>query len=69
MEKANVPAMKFLFEMVGLFPAEKNEDLGESDSLAQMLLSRLGFVDEQSDQGAVTKEYAENKAIHRDAVE
>jgi len=68
-EKANVPAMKFLFEMVGLFPAEKNADLAESDSLAQTLLSRLGFLDEKSDQGAVTKECAGSRASDGDAVE
>jgi len=68
-EKANVPAMKFLFEMAGLFPAEKNADLAESDSLAQTLLSRLGFLDEKSDEGAVTKECAGSRASDGDAVE
>ena len=42
----NHQAMKYLFEMVGLFPATAMPDLPQEDSLAGMLLGRLGICDE-----------------------
>ncbi len=39
-------AMKYLFEMIGLFPATATEEAPQEDSLAGMLLSRLGTREE-----------------------
>ena len=39
-------AMKYLFEMIGLFPAPAMQDAPQEDSLAGMLLSRLGMGEE-----------------------
>jgi hypothetical protein len=36
-------AMKYLFEMIGLFPATAPPDMPQDESLAEMLLSRLGI--------------------------
>jgi hypothetical protein len=44
-------AMKYLFEMVGLFPATAMVETPKEDSLAGMLLSRLGIQDETSAEG------------------
>jgi len=38
--------MKYLFEMIGLFPATSMADVPQEDSLAGVLLSRLGIRDE-----------------------
>ena len=43
-------AMKYLFEMIGLFPATVVPDVPQEDSLAGMLLSRLGIQDETADE-------------------
>lgn len=34
-------ALKYLFEMIGLFPASAGEEVPQEDSLASMLLNRL----------------------------
>ena len=39
-------AMKYLFEMVGLYPAAAPQE-GTQDSLARTLLSRLGLLEEE----------------------
>jgi len=39
-------AMKYLFEMIGLFPAPAMQDAQQEDSLAGMLLNRLGMGEE-----------------------
>lgn len=53
-------AMKYLFEMIGLFPAPVMQDAPQEDSLAGMLLNRLGMrgetsAEEPGDQRAKTK--------------
>jgi hypothetical protein len=47
--------MKYLFEMIGLFPAIAQPETHEEDSLAGMLLSRLGIPEEACRGTAVTK--------------
>lgn len=44
--KANIPAMKFLFEMIGFYPAgaEAKEETGD-ESLAKALWNSLGLPD------------------------
>jgi hypothetical protein len=41
-------ALKYLFEMVGLYPATTDEETPQEDSLAKILLKRLG-ISEESD--------------------
>ena len=38
--------LKYLFEMVGLYPATSAEEAPQPDSLAKILLSRLGISEE-----------------------
>ncbi len=42
-EEGQYQAMKYLFEMVGLYPAMALEDSEAQDSLAQLLLDQLGL--------------------------
>ena len=42
-EEGHYQAIKYLFEMVGLYPAEINDDSQVHDSLAQTLLQHLGL--------------------------
>jgi len=41
-------ALKYLFEMVGLYPATTDEETPKEDSLAEILMKRLG-ISEESD--------------------
>jgi hypothetical protein len=42
-EEGQYQAMKYLFEMVGLYPAIAQEDSASQESLAQILLDQLGL--------------------------
>ena len=42
-EEGQYQAIKYLFEMIGLFPAVVQEDSESQDSLAQVLLEQLGL--------------------------
>jgi hypothetical protein len=42
-EEGQYQAIKYLFEMIGLFPAVAQEDSESQDSLAQVLLEQLGL--------------------------
>ncbi len=42
-EKGHYLALKYLFEMIGLYPTTRTEDTPGEDSLARTLLRRLGF--------------------------
>jgi hypothetical protein len=50
-EAGQYQAMKYLFEMVGLFPATAVAETPQEDSLAGMLLNRLGIGDEKAAEG------------------
>ncbi len=54
--KGHYLAMKYLFEMVGLFPATTPEAPLQEDSLAKTLLRRLQFPEETDSGTEVTKE-------------
>lgn len=45
-DKGHYAAMKYLFEMIGLYPAAAEEETQEEDSLARTLLRRLGLPEE-----------------------
>jgi hypothetical protein len=42
-EEGQYQAMKYLFEMIGLYPAVVQEDSASQESLAQVLLDQLGL--------------------------
>lgn len=42
-EEGQYQAIKYLFEMIGLYPAMAQEDSESQDSLAQILLEQLGL--------------------------
>src|SRR5262245_24037741 len=44
-EGGQVPALKYLWEMSGLFPFESSDENGERESLAKILLERMGLGD------------------------
>ena len=44
-EEGQYQAMKYLFEMVGLYPATAQENTPEQESLAAILLAQLGLPD------------------------
>lgn len=67
-DKGHYGAMKYLFEIIGLYPATLQEiPLGE-DSLAKTLLRRLGLPEEALAAPRVTKDPSEAMAAE-DAVE
>jgi hypothetical protein len=45
-DKGHYAAMKYLFEMIGLYPAAAQEETQGEDSLARTLLRRLGLPEE-----------------------
>ena len=49
--KGHYAAMKFLFEMTGLYPAAEVEENGEGDGLAKLLLEQLGISSEPEGDG------------------
>ncbi|HUK26421.1 MAG TPA: hypothetical protein VLV49_17715 [Terriglobales bacterium] len=58
-EKGHYAAMKYLFEMIGLYPAagEETPQQGE-DSLARTLLRRIGAREDSAKDAEVTKDSA-----------
>jgi hypothetical protein len=42
-EEGQYQAIKYLFEMIGLYPANAQDDAESQDSLAQVLLEQLGL--------------------------
>jgi hypothetical protein len=54
--KGHYLAMKYLFEMIGLFPATTSEEPIQDDSLAKTLMQRLGLPEETSPGTEVMRE-------------
>jgi hypothetical protein len=50
-EKGHYLGMKYLFEMVGIYPAAVSEERGPQDSLVNILLRDLGISEETSLRG------------------
>ncbi len=65
-DKGHFPAMKYLFEMVGLYPATKREETPGEESLARTLLERLELPEEVG--GKKDKNGVEATARPTDAV-
>jgi len=55
-DKGHYGAMKYLFEMIGLYPASGEEAPPQEDSLAKTLLRRLGMPEDAEPAGAGGKE-------------
>lgn len=63
-------AMKYLFELAGLYPATTQEETGGDNSLAKTLLRRLCLEEGPVPESAVTKDWGtEATASPADAVE
>lgn len=54
-DKGHYAAMKYLFEMVGLYPAAAPEEAAGENSLAKTLLRRLGLPEPATVETEVTK--------------
>ncbi len=54
--KGHYLGMKFLFEMIGLYPASSTDEAPVHDSLAATLLRRLGLAEESMLESRVTKD-------------
>ena len=69
-DKGHYSAMKYLFEMIGLYPAATQEETQGEDSLARTLLRRLGLPEEPMLQAEIAKDgELQPLADGRDAVE
>ena len=54
--KGHYLGMKYLFEMIGLYPATSTNDSAEEDSLAGVLLRRLGLPEQPRPETKVTED-------------
>lgn len=51
-ENGQITTLKYLWETAGLFPAGGDAEEGDSDSLAKILLERMGLTTDIPDEGA-----------------
>jgi hypothetical protein len=54
--KGHYGAMKYLFEMIGLYPSSSEEKSPEEDSLAKTLLKHLGLPEDPALKAEITKD-------------
>ena len=62
-EEGQYQAIKYLFEMIGLYPASLQDDSETQDSLAQALLEQLGLAPTQSNK-RVSHRGTEVSSVH-----
>jgi hypothetical protein len=62
-DKGHYGAMKYLFEMTGLYPATGEEAAPREDSLAQTLLKRLGVPEDAGLKPEVTNEASRERLV------
>ena len=67
--KGHYLGMKYLFEMIGLYPATSTNDAAEEDSLAAVLLRRLGLPEAPIEEPGVTKDSGASAAAVEDSLE
>ncbi len=67
--KGHYLGMKYLFEMIGLYPATATDDAPSEDSLAAILLRRLGLPEAPMPEPSVTKESEGSGAASEDVLE
>lgn len=64
--KGHYLAMKYLFEMIGLYPGVAQEESPVDDSLARTLLRRLGLPDDPMFELPVTKDCEADKPVAKE---
>jgi len=67
--KGHYLGMKYLFEMIGLYPATSGDDAPREDSLAATLLRRLGLPEAPLQEPRVTEDSGTTAAASEDALE
>ena len=67
--KGHYLGMKFLFEMIGLYPPTSIDEAAIHDSLAATLLQRLGLGEEPMQESRVTKDHTAGAAEAEDVLE
>lgn len=67
--KGHYLGMKYLFEMIGLYPATAANDAPIQDSLAATLLRRLGLPEGPMPEAGVTKDSRPAAAVTEDGLE
>ncbi len=67
--KGHYLGMKYLFEMVGLYPATSTDDTQMQDSLAATLLRRLGLPETTLSETKVTKDPGTTVVVSEDVLE
>jgi hypothetical protein len=67
--KGHYLGMKYLFEMIGLYPAVSTDDASVEDSLAAILLRRLGLPEAPMAESGVTEDSEQAAAASEDALE
>lgn len=67
--KGHYLGMKYLFEMIGLYPSTAAADTAVEDSLAATLLRRLGLAEEPPAEPGVTKDSTSATAAAGDVLE
>jgi hypothetical protein len=67
--KGHYLGMKYLFEMIGLYPATSTDDVPIEDSLAATLLRTLGIPEVPAPESRVTKDSRTTTAVSEDVLE
>ena len=67
--KGHYLGMKYLFEMIGLYPATASDNAPSQDSMAAILLRRLGLPEAPVEELRVTKESEQSGAASEDVLE
>ena len=67
--KGHYLGMKYLFEMVGLYPASGDEGARVPDSMGAMLMRRLGLAEPPMPEEKVTKDEQTPSAVSEDGLE
>lgn len=67
--KGHYLGMKYLFEMIGLYPATATDNATAEDSLAAILLRRLGLPETPIPEPGVTKGSGPSAAAPEDSLE
>ena len=62
-EKGHYLGMKYLFEMIGLYPAVGEDGVVVPDTMAAILLRRLGLPEPATPEPAVTKDQSTAAAV------
>jgi hypothetical protein len=62
-EKGHYLGMKYLFEMIGLYPAAGEDGVVVPDTMGAILLRRLGLPEPATEEPAVTKDQATAAAV------